>query len=104
MPTKIDATQKYIVMLGRGGNSYSTINKGNSGSNMARHGGPVLDCSAYLAFWMTWEDAKIEVGPGEVLGSNPFLSWQDLENPLEVNFIGLSSWGDEWTFRFIGFQ
>ncbi|KAK3083638.1 hypothetical protein FSP39_000621 [Pinctada imbricata] len=88
----------YRVLLGRGGNSWSSIQKDKT--NRVQKTGNVLDCDEFLPFWVSWQNGDIEVGKGLKPFENTHLSWSD-ENYETVNEVIVKSYAEEgeWYFE-----
>ena len=91
----------YYIGLGRGSDTYGTINK-NSLQNWkittkAGYKAPTLNCNKFVKFWITWENNHIKVGLGNRPDSMILMEWQDPGPVVDVNYVSLSSFEDPWT-------
>lgn len=51
----------------------------------------LLDCYEFRHFWIRWYGGHIEVGSGEIVGMDLFMSWRD-ETPIEnIRHVSLST-------------
>lgn len=50
----------------------------------------INSCNEYRSFWITWQNGAIEVGRGEVIGTDRFMDFQPLDL-YPVNAVGFSS-------------
>ena len=60
----------------------------------------ILNCDAYLPFWITWWQGSVAVGYGEVAGIGQIVVYDD-PAPAAVSYLSfLTGWGatGDWEF------
>lgn len=59
----------------------------------------ILSDMKYQTFWLSWENAVINIGKGSIVGKEPFLT-HIMDKKMRVNFLGFStSFGVEGRVR-----
>jgi len=96
-------TRTYEVIIGGNGNQNSFIRDRDSYNEVQRVDTPgIMDCNNYKTFWVSWENYRIVVGQGALIGQSSFLDWVDPEQRV---FLGLtiSTWDGSqgwWDFSY----
>ena len=66
-------TLSYEIALGIDMNSKTEIRSGVDGAVLATHEGEVLHCLELKVFWLQWDRGMVEVGTGDVVGTDQLL-------------------------------
>ncbi|XP_052077000.1 uncharacterized protein LOC127715014 [Mytilus californianus] len=98
--TKV-APPYYHIIIGGYGNTRSTqARRINAYIPLKEYFSSEMDCYIYKPFWISWERGIIEVGRGNVIGDNVFLSAVD-HCPFAIKNIEISTGKDgatvDWT-------
>ena len=74
----------------------SAICKSPLGRNEVEVATPdILSCTAARAFWISWQDGRMQVGRGAVVGVNTFMQClRDLTEPVKAASLSMGSAAD----------
>ena len=91
----------YEIVLGAGTNTFSVIRRAHQTDDKAYYVGTTLNETDFRAFWISWSNGLIQVGFGNIVGHEMFMSWQDPE-PIGIGVVAISGYydvGGEWEFQ-----
>ena len=61
---------------------------------------PTYSNVTFTTFWLSWKDHVISLGYGDHIGKNTSFAYNDTDSPIEVNYLGFSSYWGNWNTFF----
>ncbi|CAH1783194.1 unnamed protein product [Owenia fusiformis] len=98
--TDVD-TYEILLQGWNNGPKTSAIRDKKQGKLEVFHNGQIVYCDSTTSFWISWAGGNIEVGRGQVYGTDRFLHWRD-QSPHPVNALQFTSGfggSGTWTYK-----